>query len=134
MATTSITDAVGLSIIIASAAFSPAVAEVVGPYVLIATASVIGASFALARRATSTRWGAIFYFLRIVGMATLLTSGAAAYAAAKYPSLTERALLAPVALLIGFVGHDWPKLLKLTVSGIFRTIDNFRSKDGGDTK
>ena len=129
MTTSSLTDAVGLSIVIAAAAFSPEVAAIVGPYVLIATASVIGASFALARRPPSTRWGAAFYFGRVVGLATLLTVALSAWVSAHYPGFSERALLAPVALLIGFI--DWPALLGAGVKGvftaIFKTIDNFRS-------
>lgn len=133
MATESLTDAVGLSVLIAAAAFSPEVAAVVGPYVLIAAASVIGASFSLARRPPSSRWSAFGYFARVVGLATFLTVGLSTWLAGHYEALTERALLAPVALLIGFIGHDWPKLLRALVSGIFKTIDNFRAS-GGEPK
>jgi hypothetical protein len=129
MATSSLTDAVGLSIVIAAAAFSPEVAQVVGPYVLIAAASVIGASFALARRPPSSRWGALFYFSRVVGLAILLTVGLSAWLSSRYPDFSERALLAPVALVIGFA--DWPALLGAAFKGglaaIFKTIDSFRS-------
>lgn len=127
MTETSLTDAVGLSVLIAAAAFSPEVAAVVGPYVLIAAASVIGASFSLARRSPSSRWSAFAYFARVVGLATFLTVGLSAWLAAHYPLLSERALLAPVALLIGFV--DWPDLLRTVVNGMFRLIDNFRAGD-----
>lgn len=129
MTTSSLTDAVGLSIVIAAAAFSPEVAVVVGPYVLIAAASVIGASFALARRPPSSRWGAALFFGRVVGLATLLTVFVSVWLSGRYPDFSERALLAPVALLIGFV--DWPSLLGAAVKGIFavvfKTIDSFRS-------
>lgn len=133
MTQTSVTDAFGLSVLIAAMAFSPEVAAVVGPYILIAAASVIGASFSLARRPPSSRWSAFGYFARVVGLATLLTVALSALLASHYASLSERALLAPVALLIGFIGHDWPKLLRSVVGGIFKTIDNFRAS-GGDSK
>lgn len=126
---TPVADAVGLFALIAAFAFSPEVAAVVGPYVLIATASVIGASFALARRPTSTRWGATFYFGRAVGLAILLTVVISAAVAARYPDFSERALLAPVALMIGFI--DWVALLggaaKGLLSAVFKTLDSFRS-------
>jgi len=124
---TSVTDAFGLSVLIAAMAFSPEVAAVVGPYILIAAASVIGASFSLARRAPSSRWSAFAYFARVVGLATFLTVGLSAWLASHYPALTERALLAPVALLIGFI--SWPDLLRAVTNGIFRLIDNFRAGD-----
>lgn len=129
MSNNPVTDAVGLFALIAAFAFSPEVAAVVGPYVLIATASVIGASFALARRPPSTRWGATWYFGRVVGLAIMLTVGVSTWVSTRYPDFSERALLAPVALIIGFV--DWPALLGAGVKGlmaaIFKTIDNFRS-------
>lgn len=130
MATSSLTDAVGLSIVIAAAAFSPEVAQVVGPYVLIAAASVIGASFALARRPPSSRWGAVFYFTRVVGLAILLTVGLSTWLSTRHPDFSERALLAPVALLIGFIGDGWPTLLAKVVSSLYGFIDNIRGKGG----
>ncbi|UST52969.1 hypothetical protein NF681_11500 [Comamonadaceae bacterium OTU4NAUVB1] len=130
MSQSSVIDAVGLSIIVAASVFSPKMAEVVGPYVLIATAAVIGASFALARRSTSSRWAAVFYFLRVVGLAILLTVGLSAWLSTKHPDFSERALLAPVALLIGFVGDGWPALLSKIVSMLYGFIDIVRGKGG----
>jgi hypothetical protein len=126
----SIVDAVGLSIIIAASVFSPRMAEVIGPYVLIAAASVIGASFALARRPPSSRWRATFYFLRVVGLAILLTVWLSTWLSAKNPDFSERALLAPVALLIGFIGDGWPTLLGKVVSWLYSFIDVVRGKGG----
>lgn len=129
MTNTSVADAVSLFALIAAVAFSPEVAAVVGPYVLIATASVIGASFALARRPPSSRWGATWYFGRVVGLAIMLTVGVSNLVSTRYPDFSERALLAPVALVIGFI--DWPALLAAGVKGllaaIFKTVDNLRS-------
>lgn len=136
MATNSVTDIAGVSVVIAAAAFSPEVAEVVGPYLLIATASVLGASFSLARRPTSSRWGAVGYFAKLVGLALLATVMLSAAIASYYPQLSERSLLAPVAFLIGAVGPDWPNLLRTVSKGIiaavFKTVDSYRS--GGPTK
>lgn len=128
--TSSLTDSVGLSILIVTAVFSPEVAQVVGPYVLIAAASVIGASLALARRPPSNRWGAVFYFLRVVGLAILLTVGISVWLSSRHPEFSERALLAPVALLIGFIGDSWPALLGKIVSSLYNFIDNIRGKGG----
>lgn len=132
MAATSVTDALGVSIVIAAAAFSPEVAQVVGPYLLIATASVLGASFSLARRPTSTRWGAVAYFAKLVGLALLSTVMLSALISSYYPQVSERSLLAPVAFLIGAIGPEWPNLLKGIVAAVFKTVDSYRS--GGGTK
>jgi hypothetical protein len=121
----SVTDSIGLSVVIAASIFSPEVAVVVGPYVLFAVAGVIGASFALARRPPSDRWSATWYFLRAMGMATLLTVGISGWISAQYPTFSERFLLAPIALLIGFI--DFGILLSSISKGILRVIDTFRA-------
>lgn len=106
----SITDVVGLCVFIATLLFSAEVAQVVGPYLVIITASAIGASFSLKRREKSTRTSALLFFLRVCGLATLLTVGVSAMVAGYHPSLSERVLLAPVAFIVGLVGDDWPSI------------------------
>jgi hypothetical protein len=125
-------DIVGLFVFIAAILFSPDVAGVIGPYMVIMIASAIGASFALARRDKSTRTAALWFFSRVVGLAVLLTVGFAAVANAYRPDLSPRVLLAPIALLIGFIADDWPKLLSKCVQVLYRALDLFRGKDGGD--
>lgn len=123
-----ITDAVGLSIVIATLTFSPEVAAVVGPYVLIAVCGVLGASFSLRRREPSGRLAAVGYFLKMATVATVFASGAAALVASTYPALEQRSVLAPAAFFIGFL--DWPTLLGKAGSALFRVIDLFRSTNG----
>jgi uncharacterized membrane protein YiaA len=129
---TSVTDAVGFGIFIAGLVYAPNVAEVVGPYIVIVLASIIGASFALKRREKTTRLVALWYFLRVAGLAVLITVSLAGIGSSYYSSLTERVLITPVALLIGAVGDDWPKLLRAIVRIIFRAIGLATGKD--DTK
>lgn len=125
-------DIVALAILIAAAVFSRAVAEVVGPYLVIVVASAIGASFALARREKSTRGRALWFFTRVVGLAVLLTVGAAAAVSAVRPDLAPRTLLAPIALLIGFIGDGWPRLLARTVQMLYGLLDLARGQGGKD--
>lgn len=125
-------DIVALAILIAAAVFSRAVAEVVGPYLVIVVASAIGASFALARREKSTRGRALWFFTRVVGLAVLLTVGAAAGVSAVRPDLAPRTLLAPIALLIGFIGDGWPRLLARAVQMLYGLLDLARSPGGKD--
>lgn len=125
-----IADIVGLCVFIAALLFSSDVAGVVGPYMVIVIASTIGASFAVARRDKSTRTSAIWFFTRVVGLAVLLTVGFAAVANAFRPDLSPRVLLAPIAILIGFVGDDWPKLLAKCLRVLYGALDLLRGKGG----
>ena len=124
----SVTDAVGFGIFLAGLVYAPNVAEVVGPYIVIVLASVIGASFALKRREKTTRLSALWYFLRVAGLAVLGTVSLASIGSSYYSSLTERVLITPVAFLIGAVGDDWPQLLRAIFRFMFRTIDLARGK------
>ena len=69
----SITDVVGLGIFLAGLVYSPEVASIVGPYLVIIVAAVVGASFALKRRDKTTRLSALWYFLRVSGLAVIDT-------------------------------------------------------------
>ena len=124
----SVLDAVGFGIFVASWVYAPSVAAVVGPYIVIVLASIIGASFALKRREKTARLVAIWYFLRVAGLAVLITVSLAGIVSSYYSGLTERVLITPVALMIGAIGDDWPKLLRAIVSFIFRAIDLARGK------
>lgn len=127
-------DIVALGVLIAAAVFSREAAEVIGPYLVIVVASAIGASFALARREKSTRGRALWFFTRVVGLAVLLTVGAAAAINAFRPDLAPRVLLAPIALLIGFIGDGWPRLLAKAVQMLFGLMDLARGAAPGGGK
>ncbi len=125
-------DIVSVFVFIASLLFSPEIANVVGPYMVIILASTIGASFALARRERSTRLSALGFFLRINGLAILLTVGLAAIAQSWGPALQERVLLAPIALVLGFIGDDLPKVLRWAGGKVNALVDALiKLKSGG---
>jgi len=121
-----VTDAVGLGIFLAGLVYAPAVAAVVGPYVVIILAAVIGASFAVKRREKTTRFAAAWYFFRVAGLAVLGTVSLASWASSYYSGWTERALITPVALLIGSIGDDYPALAKWFMAKFLASIDLFR--------
>ena len=108
-------DPTHVAVTIASAVLAPALADVVGPYVIIFIASTIGASWALGRQATMTRLKALLFFLRINFTAAIVTSSIASALAKQlgYASGTGEGLwlIAPIALVIGGVGDDWPALI-----------------------
>ena len=131
MAQQPVADVVGLFTLIAAFAFSNEVAAVVGPYMVIVIASAIGASFALARRKRTTRGAALFFFVRVVGLAVVLTVGAATMASTYRPDLQERLLLAPIALVVGFIGDGWPAVLRKLISLFWVAVDASRGGKGG---
>ena len=112
-------DPTHVAITVASAVLAPALAEVVGPYVIIFIASTIGASWALGRQATMSRLKALLFFLRINFTAAIVTSSIASALAKQlgYASGTGEGLwlIAPIALVIGGVGDDWPALIRWVV-------------------
>jgi len=124
-----IADIVGLAVFIAALIFSSDVAAVIGPYMVIAVAAILGASFKVARREKTTRTSAILFFLRVVGMAVIFTSGVAAMLNVYRPDLSPRVTVAPIALLIGFI--DWPATLSKVVQWGFSALDRVSGGKGG---
>ena len=116
-------DPTHVAITLASAMLAPALAEIVGPYVIIFIASTIGASWALGRQATMSRLKALLFFLRINFTAAIVTASIASALAKQlgYASGTEEGLwlIAPIALVIGGVGDDWPALIHWVVKRKF---------------
>lgn len=116
---------------LASLIFGPEAAGYVGPYVVILLASTIGASFALARRSVETRPNAVWFFIRTNGLAVLLTVALAAAISGQHPELPERVLIAPIAFVLGFIGDDWPGLLRWAGSKVNALIDVLIKLRGG---
>ena len=116
-------DPTHVAITVASAVLAPALAEVVGPYVIIFIASTIGASWALGRQATMSRLKALLFFLRINSTSAIATVFIADFLAKQrgYASGTGDGLwlIAPIALVIGGVGDDWPALIHWVVKRKF---------------
>lgn len=116
---------------LASFAFGPEMAVYIGPYIVIMLASTIGASFSLARRPTSARGSAVWFFLRTNGLAILLTVGIATAISGSTPVLSERVLIAPVAFIMGFVGDDWPAVMKWAYRKFDTLVDLLIKLKGG---
>jgi len=93
--------------------FSPEAAKIVGPYAVIILSAALGASWSLGRKPPLERnAGAFAFFLKIIGTACLVTVGLAELAKHYFKlDIDITWLLAPIGLLIGGVGDDWPKLV-----------------------
>ena len=116
-------DPTHVAVTVASAVLAPALAEVVGPYAIIFVASSIGASWALGRQAAMTRLKALLFFLRINSTAAIVTVIIADFLAKQLGYINGSSeglwLIAPIALVIGGVGDDWPTLIQWVVKRKF---------------
>lgn len=116
-------DPTHVAVTIASVVLAPTLAEVVGPYAIIFVASSIGASWALGRQAMMTRLKALLFFLRINATAAIVTVFLADFLAKQLGYISGSGdglwLIAPIALVIGGVGDDWPTLIQWVVKRKF---------------
>lgn len=118
-----------VAIALASVLFGPALAALVGPYAVILIASTVGAAWALGRRDPSARLGAAGYFLRLNVTALLVTWGLATLAGRWLGFDETNWMLAPIALLVGGVGDDWPRLGRWVFERAGRVLE--RKAGGG---
>jgi hypothetical protein len=111
--TTSGTGLVALSIAVLGPTF--------GEYGLIVFAALGGALWALGSRPSSEPILGIFFLLKILIAAIILT-GALSGLLEHYTAFTAKQWLAPVAFAIGFFGDNWMTLGQSLMSGISRLI------------
>jgi hypothetical protein len=120
-----------VAIALASVLFGPALAGVIGPYAVILIASTVGAAWALGRRDPSARLGAAGYFLRLNATALLITAGLSAMAGHWLGFEETNWMLAPIALFVGGVGDDWPKIGRWVIERLGRILERRAGGDGG---
>ena len=119
------------AIAVASVLFGPVLAGYIGPYAVILIASTVGAAWALGRRDQGARLGAAWYFLRLNATAVLLTVGLATLTG-KWLGIEETSwMLAPIALIVGGVGDDWPRLGRWLFERAGRVLERKAGGDGG---
>lgn len=116
-------DPISVTVAMATVAFAPEVAHVVGPYLVILFASTIGASFALAARPRTSNANAAFFFFRVNGLAVLLTYSISAVINIGYPLGDLRNWFAVVAFMIGFIGDRWPTVLLWAGGKLSKLVD-----------
>lgn len=124
-------DPVSVAIAISSVVFGPTLAAVIGPYAVIIIASTVGAAWALGRRDPGARLGAALYFLRLNATAVLVTVGLANLGARWLGYDDTRWMLAPIALVVGGVGDDWPRVGRWILHRVARVLERRAGGDGG---
>lgn len=108
-----------------TAAFGPVLAGIIGPYSVIIICALVGGGWSLSRREPTDRGSATIFLLLITSSATFLTVGASYILNHLWLSLESATwLLAPVSMLIGIIGHDWPRVGKWLVGPISRWIED----------
>lgn len=84
-----------------------------GPYLLLIICTTATAYVALGRQGPDEKIKG-FKFIAIVNVISLAVTGIIASAVANYVGfIEETAVFAPVALFVGFVGLDWPKVIPI---------------------
>ena len=105
-------DPVSVAVVLASTLFGPQLAAIIGPYAVILLGATVGAAWALGRRDTAKKYNAVAYFSLINATAVLVTVSISRIVGGWLGHGDANWLLAPVSMVIGGVGNDWPAVLK----------------------
>jgi hypothetical protein len=116
-------DPVNAMVALLTLLLGPAVAKIIGPYAIILIAASTGAAWSLGRRPTSSRLNAFWFFARLNLTAMLLTVSLAMMVRHWGLPIDPQWLLAPIAILIGGVGDDWPAVGKFVIERMGRLVD-----------
>lgn len=122
-------DPVSVAVVLASTLFGPSLAAIIGPYAVILLGATVGAAWALGRRDTTKKSNAVAYFSLINATALLVTVSISRIVGGWLGHEDANWLLAPVAMVIGGVGNDWPAVLKITQEKLMSLWG--RKLDGG---
>lgn len=124
-------DFVSVLVAFSAAAFGPKLGEVVGYYSAIVVCAVLGGAMSVSRRPPASRLKtSLDMFISIV-LALIATIPAATFISAHWPAFEVRLLVGFVAIGIGFVGSDWPKVLRWLGGVIKNAVELFVAKKSG---
>lgn len=117
-------DPVSLAVALAGVAVSPQVAALIGPYAVIVLAATTGAAWSLGRREPTLRRDAVWFFLKLNATAVLLVVGLATLVTRVWPNFSGVDwMLAPISLLVGGVGDDWPDVGRWVIQRLGRLVE-----------
>ena len=116
-------DPVAVAVALITLFLGPKIAIYVGPYVVIAAAGLTGAAFSLGRRSPNTRIGPFTFLVIMVAFSMLITVGATKLLALLWEPLGSTWMIAPMALVIGYIGDDWPELMRWFGTRIGRLLE-----------
>lgn len=116
-------DPVAVAVALITLLIGPKLATYVGPYVVIAAAGLTGAAFSLGRRNPEAKLGPLAFLSIMVLFSMLLTVGLTQALAMLWHPFGSSWMLAPVALVVGYVGDDWPDLMRWLASRAGRLLE-----------
>lgn len=115
-------DPVTAAISVLATLVGPVLAHYIGAYAVIILGACIGGCWSLTRREPQGRARAALFLVLVSGTAVMLTAGLAELANHYIREGIGNWLLAPIALGIGAVGHDWPEVIRWAAGPILRRI------------
>lgn len=125
-------DIVSLAILTLGAwVVSPAVAQAVGPYIVIALGGLLGSAWSATRRDTTSVRGAFFHIIMWT-LFSCMTAVPAAMWLGAWAGYDTKWFLGPVAIIIGGVGHDWPQVFRWGFGVVRSVIESKYSKAKND--
>ena len=119
-------DLVILVVTILALIFSPTLAAVLAPYIVILLGALLGTGWGLKRRPVTSTASPWSFVLLMLGTALIVTMPAAVYLQRWVGDNTFQWLLAPIALVIGAIGEDWTRI-GIWAVGFIRRVANKRA-------
>jgi hypothetical protein len=134
-------DPVAVLVLLSALLFSPRVAAVVGPYLVIVMGASLGAFWRLRQRnrdeRRDSRASALTFFVAVNVGALLFTASAALIAQRYVPLISDESILfAPIAFGIGIIGERWPAIGQWAAAKFNRATDAYirlRAGNSGDS-
>lgn len=115
-------DLVGVVVLLMTSFVGQQVAEAVGPYLVVIACSLVGSSFGLSRwRKCSVREG-LGYVIGFTAVSTIFTFSCVDYLRGWVPTVEPRLLIAPTALVISAIGHEWQVVAKVLYEIIINSL------------
>lgn len=125
-------DPVAVAVVLLAYVFSRELAAVIAPYAVIIIASFTGAGWALSRRDPTLRGNSFAFFGRLIGTAIFITASLASISHHYFGVQDPQLLFAPIALIVGGIGDDWPNVGRWALGLLGRVVEIVSVKKGSE--
>jgi hypothetical protein len=126
-------DLVAALLVVLGLLFSPQLAAVLAPYLVVVFGALIGTGWGLKRRtAPTTLRNTVLFVTLMLGTCLIVTMPVAIWLQRYTGEGTYQWFLGPVAILIGAIGEDWPDVGKWA-AGFVRRFITKRADAAADT-
>lgn len=125
-------DFVTLVILVSATVLDPELSRIVGPYAVIFFSAALGGAWGASRQETYTRIDTLKFLLLGIGTALVITVPLSVYLEQHW-LVESKWTLGPVAMLVGGIGKDWPRVGEW-VLGFARKVIELWAKEKGVNK